>query len=58
MLRRDLTIQVPVQAPQFGEIGAGIELGPNACTACDSPAWAILRSPGAVHAAVTVMAAH
>jgi len=34
--KRGLAVKVLEQAPQIGEIGAGIQLGPNAFNACDT----------------------
>ena len=36
LVRRGLTVKVLEQAPQLGEIGAGIQLGPNAFAAFDA----------------------
>jgi 2-polyprenyl-6-methoxyphenol hydroxylase-like FAD-dependent oxidoreductase len=36
LVRQGFTVQVFEQAPEIGEIGAGMQLGPNAFNACDA----------------------
>lgn len=36
LARRSLAGKVPEQAPQFGEIGSGVQFGPNAFAALDA----------------------
>lgn len=40
LVRQGFQVQVFEQAPEIGEIGAGIQLGPNAFHALDALAWA------------------
>lgn len=55
LVRRGLSVVVLEQAPQIGEIGAGMQLGPNAFHACDALGIGEQARSHAVHTDCMVM---
>src|SRR5580765_6831758 len=55
LTRRGFSVKVLEQAPQLGEIGAGIQLGPNAFAAFDAPGIGEIARARAVYTDEMVM---